>query len=250
MILKRVKVNVPYVGETNCYIVQCEKTKEAMVIDPGGEVDKIVEMLNTIQAKLKYILLTHCHADHIAGVSELKDRYGGKVLIHRYDEQGLKEPDVNLGEYVGIGIITIEADARVDDNDLLHVGEIEFKVIHTPGHTKGGICLYSAEKKLLFSGDTMFRGSWGRTDLPTSNFADIINSITNKLMPLPEDTIVYPGHRKINNDKRRRTHLFGIKTKTILEIINCSNIFILKINPPGLAWVIRMPQRAVGNSFL
>ena len=95
---------------------------------------------------------------------------------------------------------------------MIHVGNIEFKVIHTPGHTSGGICLYSEKEKLLFSGDTMFRGSWGRTDLPTSNFADIINSITEKLMILPEETIVYPGHRKINNDKRRRTYLFRIKT--------------------------------------
>ena len=179
-------------GETNCYIVECEETKEVMVIDPGGEVDKIIEMINTLQGKLKYIFLTHCHGDHIAGVEELRNRCGGKVLIHRNDEPGLKDPNINLSEYVQKGIISVEADARIDDEDLLHVGNIEFKVLFTPGHTCGGVSLYCEKEKLVFSGDTLFRGSWGRTDLPTSNFEDIINSITTKLMTLPEDTIVYP----------------------------------------------------------
>ena len=90
------------------------------------------------------------------------------------------------------GIITVEADSRIDDGDLIHVGNIEFKVLFTPGHTCGGVSLYCEKEKLVFSGDTLFRGSWGRTDLPTSSFEEIINSITNKLMTLPEDTIVYP----------------------------------------------------------
>jgi len=94
----------------------------------------------------------------------------------------------------------VQADSRLNDDDLLHVGDLEFKVLHTPGHTKGGISLYCEGEKMLFSGDTMFRGSWGRTDLPTGSFEDVINSITKKLIVLPEDTIVYPGHRKINYD--------------------------------------------------
>ena len=196
MILKRIKIDIPAVGGTNCYIVQDEETKETMVIDPGGDVDKIVEMLNTIHAKVKYILLTHCHGDHIAGVNELKQRVGGKILIHRLDEEGLRDPNVNLAEYVGLGRVIVQADARLDDGDLIHVGNLEFKILHTPGHTKGGISIYSEEEKLLFSGDTLFRGSWGRTDLPTSSFEDIIKSITEKLMVLPEDTIVYTGQGK------------------------------------------------------
>lgn len=180
------------VGETNCYIVQDENTKETMVIDPGGDVDKISEMLDTLQAKVKYILLTHCHGDHIKGVQELKEKYGGKVLIHIEDEPGLKDPNINLADYIGLGKVTLNADSRLNDNDLIHVGDIEFKVIHTPGHTKGGICLYTEKEKMLFSGDTMFRGSWGRTDLPTGSFESIIKSITERLMILPEDTIVYP----------------------------------------------------------
>lgn len=192
MILKRIKLNVGNVGETNCYIIQDENTKETMVIDPGGEVNKIAEMLNTLQANVKYILLTHCHGDHIGGVKELKENFGGKILIHIEDEPGLRDPLINLSSYIGIGEVILEADSRLNDNDLIHIGDLEFKVIHTPGHTKGGICLYLESEKILFSGDTMFRGSWGRTDLPTGSFEDIINSITEKLMKLPEDVIVYP----------------------------------------------------------
>ena len=93
--------------------------------------------------------------------------------------------------------IKLEADSRVDDGDLLHVGNSELQVIYTPGHTRGSSCIYCEEYKMLFSGDTLFRGTWGRTDLPTGSFEEIIDSITNKLMKLPEDTIVYPGHGKM-----------------------------------------------------
>ena len=99
---------------------------------------------------------------------------------------------INLADYIGLGTVTLQADSRLNDEDLIHVGDLEFKVIHTPGHTKGGISLYSESEKILFSGDTMFRGSWGRTDLPTGSFEEIIDSITSKLMKLPEDVIVYP----------------------------------------------------------
>lgn len=194
MILKRIKVNVGNILGINCYIVKDEETKETMVIDPGGSVDKIISMLETIDAKVKYILLTHCHGDHIGGVNELKEKVGGKVLIHTFDEEGLYNTDINLTNHIGIQKICIEKKSRLNDNDLLHIGNIEFRIIHTPGHTVGSICVYCEKEKLLFSGDTMFKGSWGRTDLPTSSFEAIISSITNKLMVLPSDVIVYPGH--------------------------------------------------------
>ena len=194
MILKILKVNSGTGDKTNCYIVQDEKTKETMVIDPGGEVDTIIQMLNILNANLKYIYLTHCHGDHIAGVKQLKESKGGKILIHREDAEGLYNKDINLREHIGLTSEYLEADSRLDDKDILHVGKLEFTVIHTPGHTKGGSSLYCKEEKLLFSGDTLFKGTWGRTDLPTGNFQDIINSICNKLLTLPDDTIVYPGH--------------------------------------------------------
>ncbi len=198
MILKALKVNTALNEPTNCYIVEDEEAKEAMVIDPGGEPEKIIEMLDTLGIdKLKYIYLTHCHGDHFGGILELKAKKGGKVLIHRDDSEGLYNKAISLTYYIGMDDIELEADSRVDDGDLIHVGNIEFRVIHTPGHTKGGSCLYCEKEDLLFSGDTLFRGTWGRTDLPTGNFEQIINSITNKLTVLPDNTIVYPGHGRI-----------------------------------------------------
>ena len=196
MILKVLKIDTWVGDKTNCYIVQDEKSKETMVIDVAGDVDEIAEMLDILQAKLKYIYLTHCHGDHIGGVQELKERYGGKVFAHRLAAENLKDPDINLTTYIQNKGLVIETDARVDDDDLLHLGELEFRVIHTPGHTSGGSCLYCEKEQLLFSGDTLFRGTWGRTDVPTGDFEAIIKSITKKLMILPDETIVYPGHGK------------------------------------------------------
>ncbi len=196
MILKRLKVATSLGEPTNCYIVEDEDTKETMVIDPGGEPSEILEMLNILEAKVKYIYLTHCHADHIGAVTEIKNKKGGKILIHRDDADGLNDENINLSECINMGEIELEPDSRVDDGDLIHVGNLEFKVIHTPGHTKGGTSLFCEQEGLLFSGDTLFRGTWGRTDLPTSSFKAIINSITKKLLILPEETIVYPGHGK------------------------------------------------------
>ena len=196
MILKKIKVSTNIPELTNCYIIQDENTKDAMVIDPGGEAEKILEVLDIINANVKYIYLTHCHADHIGAVNEIKRQKGGIVLIHRFDAEGLNDKNINLSEITENEIIELSADSRTDDGDLIHVGELELKVIHTPGHTAGSSSLYCEEHELLFSGDTLFKGTWGRTDLPTSSFEDIINSITKKLLILPDETIVYPGHGK------------------------------------------------------
>lgn len=213
MILKRLKVYTGLYEFTNCYIVQDEDSKETMVIDPGGQPEKIIEMLNILNAKLKYIFLTHCHADHTGGVHLIQEKLGGKVLIHRKDAENLHNDSINMASYIGIGEISLEADSRVDDNDLIHVGNIEFKVIYTPGHTEGSTSLYCEKENLLFSGDTLFRGTWGRTDLPTSDFENIIQSITKKLMILPEDTIVYPGHGKSTMIKEEKPIYLDLKPR-------------------------------------
>ena len=202
MILKELKIRTWIGDPTNCYIILDEESKEAMVIDPAGDCDKIVEMLEILKAKLKYIYLTHCHGDHIGAVSELKNRCGGRVLIHRLDSEGLNDKNINLSGVVDLPEIELEADSRLDDGDLLHLGNLQFKVIHTPGHTKGGSSLYCQKENCLFSGDTLFRGTWGRTDLPTSSREEIMDSIVNKLMKLPDETIVYPGHRTKYKNKR------------------------------------------------
>ncbi len=196
MILKRIKVQMKFVGETNCYIIVDETQKKAMVIDPAGEVPKIIETLDTLGAELVYIYLTHCHADHINGVNELKKEKGGKVLIHRKGRENLENRVPVLAEYIGLPPIYVKEDSIVDDDDILHVGDLEFRVIYTPGHTDDGTSLYCEKEEMLFSGDTLFKGAWGRVDLPTSDFDSIMNSIIKKLLILPENTIVYPGHGK------------------------------------------------------
>ena len=194
MKLKELKIETWIGDPTNCYIILDETSKETMVIDPAGDVDKIQELINIMEGNLKYIYLTHCHSDHILGVAELKSRCGGKILIHRQDSEGLNNPDINLSPYIGLGHIELEADSRIDDEDTIHLGDLQFKVLHTPGHTKGSTSLYCEKENCLFSGDTIFRGTWGRTDLPTSSREDIIHSIETKIMTLPDETIVYPGH--------------------------------------------------------
>lgn len=213
MILKRIQVETPQNLLTNSYVICDENTKEAMVIDPGGEPEKIAEILDILNANLKYIFLTHCHADHIGGISKLKELKGGKILISRDDSEGLYNEEISLAYYINMKNPELEADSRVDDGDLIHIGDLEFKIIATPGHTKGGLSLYCEKERLVFSGDTMFSGTWGRTDLPTGNFVELMNSITEKLMVLPDETIVYPGHGKTTMIQDERNIYIDLKAK-------------------------------------
>lgn len=214
MILKRLQVITPQKGlKTNAYVICDEKSKEAMVIDPGGEPERISETLDILGANLKYIFLTHCHADHIGGIAELKKLKGGKILVSRPDSEGLYNKDINLAEYINMEIPELEADSRVDDEDLIHIGEIEFKVIATPGHTKGGLCLYCLHEDMIFTGDTIFSGTWGRTDLPTGSIDDIMDSIVNRILVLPENTIIYPGHGKSTMIKEEKPIYLELRKK-------------------------------------
>ncbi len=213
MKLKELKINTWIGDPTNCYIIVDEQSKETMVIDPAGDMDKIQELIHIMEGKLKYIYLTHCHGDHILGVPHLKNHCGGKVLIHRADSEGLNNPEINLTPYIGLGKIELEADSRIDDKDLIHLGNLEFKVFHTPGHTKGSSCLYCEKEKCLFSGDTIFRGTWGRTDLPTSSIEAIMKSIEEKIILLPDETIVYPGHGMMTMLKDEKPIYLELKPK-------------------------------------
>ena len=216
MILKELKIDT-WVGDpTNCYIIFDEDSKEVMCIDPAGDVDKIEYMIKDIlHGNLKYIYLTHCHGDHIGGVTELKNRCGGKILIHRFDSEGLNDANINLSTIIDLPKIELEADSRVDDGDKIHLGNLEFLVILTPGHTKGSTSLYCEKEGCLFSGDTLFRGTWGRTDLPTSSREAIMDSIVNKLLVLPDETMVYPGHGQATMIRDEKPIYLELKPKLI-----------------------------------
>ncbi len=215
MILKRlqVKTGQPHL-RTNTYIICDENTKEAMVIDPGGEPEKIIELLNILEVDtIKYIFLTHCHADHIGGIHGLKTAKGGKILVSRADSEGLYNKEISLADYVNMQIPELEADSRIDDGDFIHIGELEFKVIATPGHTSGSVCLYCEKERLIFTGDTLFSGTWGRTDLPSGSFLDIMSSISDRLMTLPDETICYPGHGKTTMIEDEKNIYIELKEK-------------------------------------
>lgn len=213
MILKRLKINTHIAELTNCYIIADEIAKEAMIIDPAAEAEKIIEMIKILNTKVKYIYLTHCHADHIGATIKVQEELGGKILIYRNGEKNLNDEKINLSGIVGTNPIILEPDSKIDDNDTLHIGNLVLKVLYTPGHTDDSTSLYCEEYKMLFSGDTMFNGTWGRTDLPTSDFNSIMNSISNKILTLPEDTIVYPGHGKSTIIKDEKPIYLELKPK-------------------------------------
>lgn len=179
--------------QTNCYILGCNQTREALVIDPAAEAERIFAVLEKHGLRLTTIVFTHAHADHIAASGELKKATGAKILLHRDDAPLLADPQKNLTSWVDANLVLPSADELLNDGDKVEVGaEIRLEVLHTPGHTPGGICLLGAG--LLFSGDTLFAGAVGRHDLFGGDFKALIASLMNRLKPLPDDTKVYSGH--------------------------------------------------------
>lgn len=176
----------------NCYIPYCGQTRQCAIVDPGDNADKILELIEENNLKIKYILLTHGHFDHIGAVNELKEQTGAQVAVHPEDSDMIMDPGKNLSSFVGGEPIKVSADLMVEDGMALQIGNITLKIIHTPGHTKGGVS-YLGEG-LLFTGDTLFAGSVGRTDLPGGSHHTLIKSIKEKLLILDDDLIVYPGH--------------------------------------------------------
>ncbi len=176
----------------NCYLVYDEESKEGIVIDPGGDVDDIIAKIEEFGVEVKYIVLTHGHGDHIAGVEELKAYTKAPVAVHKDDEPLVRDGSKNLSSRMATGTVEFAPDILLNEGDKISFGNLEAHVIHTPGHTPGGISL--KVENALFSGDTLFAGSIGRTDFEYSSFKDIMDSIREKLLVLPEETRVYPGH--------------------------------------------------------
>ena len=176
----------------NCYVLYSDTENQGIIVDPGGDADDILKFIEENNINIKYIVLTHGHGDHIAGVMDLKNKLKVDLMIHQADADMLKDAQMNLSSIMAIGSIEITPDDFLNDGDVLEFGDIKLSVIHTPGHTLGGICLLSGDS--LITGDTLFKGSIGRTDLAGGNYETIINSIKEKLLVLPGNTKVYPGH--------------------------------------------------------
>ncbi|MEA3360494.1 MAG: MBL fold metallo-hydrolase [Thermodesulfobacteriota bacterium] len=175
-----------------CYIVSCPNTKEALVIDPAGDEERIVSRVKEKELDLKYIVNTHGHPDHTCGNFKMKDITGAKIIIHELDEQMFNSTHGNeIARQWGF-TPSPPADITVKDGDYITVGDVSLKVIHTPGHSPGGVCLLGEGN--LFSGDTLFVGAIGRTDLPGASMEQFMDSIKKKLLTLPGETIVWPGH--------------------------------------------------------
>lgn len=167
---------------TNCYVVSCEETNKAAVIDPGfeseSEMDPILDFIRKKSFHVEYIINTHGHPDHISGNVFMKQVTGASILIHEH--------------HIG----NVKADKKLSDGDVIHIGNFKLVVLHTPGHTKSGICLLG--DTIVFTGDTLFAGSIGRTDFLGGSFKELMNSIKTKLLPLPDSFRVYPGHESFS----------------------------------------------------
>ncbi|HHX87259.1 MAG TPA: MBL fold metallo-hydrolase [Firmicutes bacterium] len=190
---------------TNCYLLGCPETREAAVIDPGSEGKKILNKINSLELKVKYIINTHAHVDHIAANSRLKEAAGGLICLHEKDLPLYRNPSLGMSVVVGK---QPEPDRLVAEGEKISFGSIELEVLETPGHTKGGISLLAPG--LVFTGDSLFAGSIGRTDFPGGSMEQLLESIHTKLMVLPEQTKVFPGHgpdSEIGREKRSNPFL-------------------------------------------
>lgn len=193
MLLKSFKGVVGETGTfTNTYVVYDETTKEGIIIDVAGNADKIYNYIENTEIKPKYIILTHCHGDHTAGLKNIKNYYPNiKIVIHEADSRGLTDDSINMCSYIGAEPNFVNADIVTKDGDKIKFGETVATIMHTPGHTAGSISILIEDA--LFSGDTLFKATYGRTDLPTASEYQMRNSL-KKLLELPGYTIVYPGH--------------------------------------------------------
>ena len=199
--------------QCNCSIIGDESTREAIVIDPGDDIDDVLAAVSKHNLKVKQIVITHAHIDHVGGAMKLRAATGAPILLNQNDYALLKMLDVQAA---WIGVATpgnVEIDHSVGQNDKVGAGSLSADIIHTPGHTEGSISLYFPLEKKLIAGDTLFAGSIGRTDLPGGSYKKIISSLHEKLLTLPDDTVVVPGHGRLTTiGEERQSNPFLVKS--------------------------------------
>jgi len=180
--------------QCNCSIIGDETSREAMVIDPGDDIEDVLAIIRKHNLQVKQIVITHAHIDHVGGAMKLRSATGAPILLNQNDYALLKMLDAQAA-WIGVAPPgNVDIDSSLGQADKVKTGSLEANVLHTPGHTEGSICLYFPAQQKLIAGDTLFAGSIGRTDLPGGSFDKIINSLHEKLLALPDETVVVPGH--------------------------------------------------------
>jgi len=199
--------------QCNCSVIGDESTREAMVIDPGDEIEDVLALVRKHNLEVKQIVITHAHIDHVGGAMKLRAVTGAPILLNQNDYALLKMLDAQAA-WIGVAPPgDVEIDHSVGHGETLRTGALSANVLYTPGHTEGSICLYFPAERKLIAGDTLFAGSIGRTDLPGGSFKKIINSLHERVLALPDDTIVVPGHGPITSiGVERETNPFLLKT--------------------------------------
>lgn len=194
VIKMRIERLIVGMGETNAYIVYDDNTLEAFIIDPGDEAKAFTAMVAKKSLKPLGIILTHYHYDHIGAVEELRNQYSCPVYIHKKDVEGLKNPEINHSVRGFRRPISITPDETLLDGHIIKAGDVALEIIHTPGHTRGGICLKAIKDKVIFTGDTLFKDEIGRMDLEGGSEDAMRRTLANKVSKWDDDTIIYPGH--------------------------------------------------------
>jgi len=180
--------------QCNCSVIGDERTHEGMVIDPGDDIQEVLALVAKHKLQIKQIVITHAHIDHVGGAMKLRAATGAPILLNQNDYALLKMLDMQAA-WIGVPSPgKVEIDQSVTQSDTLKAGSLVAQVLHTPGHTEGSVCLYFPAEKKLIAGDTLFAGSIGRTDLPGGSFEKIIDSLQEKVLALPDETVVVPGH--------------------------------------------------------
>jgi hydroxyacylglutathione hydrolase len=199
--------------QCNCSVIGDETTREAMVIDPGDDIEDVLALIEKHTLKVKQIVVTHAHIDHVGGAMKLRAATGAPILLNQNDSALLKMLDVQAA-WIGMkNPGQVEIDHSIGQADTLRAGSLTADVIHTPGHTEGSICLYFPAESKLIAGDTLFAGSIGRTDLPGGSMDKIIQSLHEKVMALPDDTLVVPGHGPLTTiGEERESNPFLVKS--------------------------------------